>query len=344
MQQTSLQSATARKGTLAGRSLAESLGIGTTTPYSRLEVWGPDTASTSAFAVVNSASTTVFSVFDSGNSSYSGSIFQSSDLRLKTNVSSLNVSSSLSAIEALNPVSYLRLDQPGQGKNLGFLAQQVASVFPELVSTTSATALTPGGTLTLNYEGLIAPIVGAIQALAERDILASGFAQSITTHLLAADTVQTQQLCVGSTCVTPAQFQAMVPWPAKPTQLHQGRGVPRPRQHRPRPTHRPSSKSTATTRPPFRWDTYTDLGAIITGPQPDLNLGLTTYLTGILTDPLVVETSQPATDTIDYVATDQNGPTSTSTRTLIIEPPQSAGAGDAASTGPGDTSPTTTTP
>ena len=138
------------------------VGVGTSTPYSRLQVTGPNTASTSAFAVVNSASTTVFSVFDNGNSTYSGSIFQSSDQRLKTDVQTLDSSSSLSALEALNPVSYLRIDQPGTGENLGFIAQQVQEIFPQLVSTTSATALTPDGTLTLNYEGLISPIVSAI--------------------------------------------------------------------------------------------------------------------------------------------------------------------------------------
>jgi hypothetical protein len=60
------------------------VGIGTTTPYARLEVWGTDTASTSAFVVANSASTTVFAVYNNGNTTYSGSIFQSSDQRLKT--------------------------------------------------------------------------------------------------------------------------------------------------------------------------------------------------------------------------------------------------------------------
>ena len=95
----------------------------------------------------------MFSVFDSGNATYSGSIFQSSDQRLKTDIQSLDGSSSLSAIELLNPVSYFRLDQPGTAENLGFVAQQVQQVFPQLVSTTSATVLTPGGTLTLNYEG-----------------------------------------------------------------------------------------------------------------------------------------------------------------------------------------------
>jgi len=34
----------------------------------------------------------------------------------------------------------------------------------------------------------------------------------------------------------------------------------------------------------------------------------------------VLDTSQVATDIIDYVATDQDGLTATSTRTVIIEP------------------------
>jgi hypothetical protein len=44
-----------------------------------------------------------------------------------------------------------------------------------------------------------------------------------------------------------------------------------------------------------------------------------TYLNGVLSDPLTINTSQPATNTIDYVATDQNGFAATSTRTVIIE-------------------------
>jgi len=67
-------------------------------------------------------------------------------------------------------------------------------------------------------------------------------------------------------------------------------------------------------------DTYNDLGATITGPQADLNLGITTYLKGTLTSNIVIDTTQPATDTIDYVATDQSDLTATSTRTVIIQP------------------------
>jgi hypothetical protein len=157
--------------------------------------------------VINNASTTAFAVYDNGNATYSGSIFQSSDQRLKTDVTPLDASSSLAEIEGLSPVSYTRIDQPGQGTNLGFIAQAVQQIFPELVSTTSPTALTPDGTLTLNYVGLISPMVKAIQALAAE---VNGFAQSITSAVGNFDTVNTNQLCVGSTCVDEAQLQELL--------------------------------------------------------------------------------------------------------------------------------------
>jgi hypothetical protein len=70
-------------------------------------------------------------------------------------------------------------------------------------------------------------------------------------------------------------------------------------------------------------ETYADLGATLsdTGPGQagDTNLGYTTFLNGALVSNIVIDTSRVATDTIDYVATDQNGLTATSTRTVIIE-------------------------
>src|SRR6185437_7071602 len=63
------------------------------------------------------------------------------------------------------------------------------------------------------------------------------------------------------------------------------------------------------------------LGATITGPQADLNLGIQTYLNGSPMSPVQIDTSAAATDTIDYVATDQSGLTSTSTRTVLIQAP-----------------------
>ncbi|MHB8660683.1 MAG: tail fiber domain-containing protein, partial [Minisyncoccota bacterium] len=188
-----------------------SVGIGTTSPAAPLTVWGTSAASsTAAFIVANTASTSVFSVYNGGNAILSGSLSQSSDERLKTNVTPLDASSSLAAIMGLNPVSYTRIDQPGGGTNLGFLAQDVQQIFPELVTVTNPTPLTPGGTLTLNYIGLIAPLVEAVKGLAgEISSLAgtvTGFAQSFTSQNITA----TQKLCIGSTCVTESQLKTLL--------------------------------------------------------------------------------------------------------------------------------------
>ena len=77
-----------------------------------------------------------------------GSLVQNSDQRLKTNIQDLDGSSSLAEIEALNPVTFNWID-PAKSSvpQFGFIAQQVQTVFPNLVSTTSPTALTPDGTL-----------------------------------------------------------------------------------------------------------------------------------------------------------------------------------------------------
>jgi hypothetical protein len=66
-------------------------------------------------------------------------------------------------------------------------------------------------------------------------------------------------------------------------------------------------------------DTYADLGATVTGPQADLNLGIRTFLNGQLVSNIVLDTSTAAADTIDYVVVDQNGLTATTTRTVIIQ-------------------------
>ncbi|MGA8610882.1 MAG: immunoglobulin-like domain-containing protein [Xanthobacteraceae bacterium] len=176
----------------------------------------------------------------------------------------------------------------------------------------------------MNYEGLISPIVSAIQALyadvQNLDQTVAGFAQSFTTHMLTGyDVTANNELCVGSTCVTPAQFQSMV------TAANTS-------QSSAQESETPSSDDLqATDTPPvieINGDnpaivqvgvTYNDLGATITGPEQDLNLGISTFVNGVATSPVEIDESAIATDTIDYVATDQSGLTSTSTRTVIIE-------------------------
>ena len=65
-------------------------------------------------------------------------------------------------------------------------------------------------------------------------------------------------------------------------------------------------------------DTYTDLGAIVTDNQGH-DLSYRTFINGALSGNILIDTSQVATDTIDYVATDTWGNTATSTRTVIID-------------------------
>jgi Domain of unknown function (DUF5011) len=78
--------------------------------------------------------------------------------------------------------------------------------------------------------------------------------------------------------------------------------------------------------------TYTDLGATITAPLADLNLGITTYVNGTPMNPVQIDTSTVATDTIAYAATDSAGLTSTSTRTVLIEAPSIVPSSDASTT------------
>jgi hypothetical protein len=75
-----------------------------------------------------------------------------------------------------------------------------AAGVPDLVSTTSPTALTPDGTLGLNYIGLISPIVKAVQAI-YADVLSleqtvSGYAQSFTTNKLCVNKSDGTPVCV----------------------------------------------------------------------------------------------------------------------------------------------------
>jgi hypothetical protein len=68
---------------------------------------------------------------------------------------------------------------------------------------------------------------------------------------------------------------------------------------------------------------YNDLGATTTGPQADLALGIKTFLNGAVVSNIMLDTSAVAIDTIDYVVTDEQGLTSTSTRTVIVQPADS---------------------
>jgi hypothetical protein len=63
----------------------------------------------------------------------------------------------------------------------------------------------------------------------------------------------------------------------------------------------------------------TERASIGAGQAGDSNLGVKTFLNGTLVSNIVLDTSEVATDTIDYVATDTTSLTATSSRMVIIE-------------------------
>ena len=159
------------------------VGIGTTSPATKLEVGG----STNNVTFDGYLNCTGFTSDANGLLTC-----VASDERLKENVATLATSSALAGINALNPVSFnWRNTSLGANQQFGLLAQEVQSAFPNLVQTTNPTALTPGGTLTVNYTGLIAPMILAIQELDAR-----------TRQILGSDGVLSIASGVNAQCVT----------------------------------------------------------------------------------------------------------------------------------------------
>ena len=95
-------------------------------------------------------------------------VFCPSDRRLKNSIGALADGSGLATINKLRPVTYSwsKSGSVPHGVQYGFVAQEVQAVLPELVTNTGMkTPETPDGLLRLDYNGLLAPIVKAVQEL-----------------------------------------------------------------------------------------------------------------------------------------------------------------------------------
>ena len=92
------------------------------------------------------------SSYFNGDINHTGSIYGTSDARLKTNVS--NITRAVDTLSQLRPVSFEFKARRGHTE-YGFLAQEVQKVYPALVNKAKDTS----GTLSVNYTGLIAPMV-----------------------------------------------------------------------------------------------------------------------------------------------------------------------------------------
>jgi hypothetical protein len=334
---------------LGRASIPDKVGVGTSSPYALLSISNSrsTSANTPLFVIASTtdgtATTTVFTVAASGNVTISGSAAtctlgngasatncSSSDQRLKDNITSLDATSSLATILALNPVSfYWNSWMVGNGaptsSQFGFIAQDVQRVLPNLVSQDEHT-----GYFKLDYQGLFAPIVGAVKEIAS---VSGAFKDALIGWLgnaangigdFFAQTVHTKKLCVSKSDGSEACFTG--------DQLATALGGSAPSVQISNPTMTISGVSSTT--PPTTTlmgdnpaivhvgDAYTDLGATAQDSAGH-DLGLAYFLNGALISSIVIDTATPAIYTIDYVATDTWGNTSTSTRTVIVEPLES---------------------
>jgi len=319
---------------------SSNVGIGTTNPTAQLHTTG----------------TVRFANFGAGSlqTDANGNVTVSSDERLK-NING-QFSRGLQEVLALNPIVYhwntiSGLDQTTQ--YAGFSAQNVQSVIPEAVGTSSS------GYLTLQDRPILAAVVNAVKELNQKistisptsavaaaatpiasvsDMLAGlhAFGVDITLNLAHFVKIVADNLTVGSqshpTGITMYDKVTGAPYCFE---IANGDATTTPGAC---PDILPDTSvttSSATTSPDAPQisimgnnpatinigSVYGDLGATITGPVADLNLGIHTFVDGIAMDVPLINTSSTGTHTIDYVVTDQNGLTATSTRTVnVIDP------------------------
>ncbi|MFP4314294.1 MAG: tail fiber domain-containing protein, partial [Alphaproteobacteria bacterium] len=92
-----------------------------------------------------------------GDINYTGVLVDVSDRRQKENIR--NLTGALDKLRYVEGVSFTMKDDPGHKVELGLIAQDVEQVYPALVHTD------PQGVKSLNYTGMIGPLVEAVKEL-----------------------------------------------------------------------------------------------------------------------------------------------------------------------------------
>jgi prepilin-type N-terminal cleavage/methylation domain-containing protein len=105
-------------------------------------------------------------IYSNGNVKIGGSVISASDRRLKKDILPLETAEVVEQLQALKPASYHWKREGAQpARQFGFIAQDVMEVWPNLVDG-EGTDEVP---YSLNYDGLIAPLVVAVQTLMEEN-------------------------------------------------------------------------------------------------------------------------------------------------------------------------------
>ena len=287
--------------------------------YNGNSAWGigvDDTAAanSSAFLYMESNGTEIGDITNVNNTGISYNT--SSDIRLKENIAT--TTAGLATLMQIPVVDFNFISDPTQTRVQGFIAQWLYPIYPEAVTTNGTPATGPLGTSTpwaVDYGRLTPLLVTAIQDIAnissrfEQNLIAwlgnakngigeffaqVGNFQTTNTETSNASTTNTQTLCItnGSNdpsplCITKSQLAALL---SQTASAQTSKSVSSSALQNPTPE---IPESVSSTTPPVIQingdnpaivqvgDTYNDLGATITGPQADLNLGIQTFVNGV---------------------------------------------------------------
>jgi hypothetical protein len=114
-----------------------------------------------------------------GDIEYTGTLTDVSDMRLKTDITPLNTDEIMAKLAQVNTYSFRMKDDPKGALEFGVMAQELEKQFPELVKT----AKDEMGTKSVNYVGLIAPLIEASKELkSENDTLRAELAEMKTAQ------------------------------------------------------------------------------------------------------------------------------------------------------------------
>jgi hypothetical protein len=198
--------------------------------------------------------------------------------------------------------------------------QNIGGAVASSSATTTTDALVNGSfsSVSTALKTALADAFSALGSLTEGGVRELGVAMHATVGVfdkVFAREVHTDKLCVGNTCVTQEQFVAMVAASQGGSGSVGGSGGSGGSDTTTPPTITINGNNPATIHV---GDTYNDLGATVKD-NAGHDLTVHTYVNGSLLEPVTLNTSSAVTDTIDYVATDTWGNTSTSTRQVLVQ-------------------------
>ncbi len=143
-----------------------------------------DTANTERMTISNAgavsiAASTGVELTVTGDINYSGVLTDTSDMRLKTDIKPLEARDVIEKLGMIDTYTFHMKDNPHGPMEYGVMAQELEKIFPELVSTADDEM----GTKSVNYIGLIAPMIEGVKTLkAENESLKAEIAAMKTAQ------------------------------------------------------------------------------------------------------------------------------------------------------------------